>query len=250
MEEETFKKFLSFSEKNDHETLKNDHETLLTIIDHNPSLLHIYNKDGVGLIHYSFTYPYCKLFEELLKRGANIDAPFSTSFTKKTNLLISAVYNSRIDVIKYLLDNGANINYEETDGRNALCVAASYGYSSICLLLIRRGANIKFRNGQNLVSLYGKYIVHSPLFKLDFTKDIKCITKEYYWTCRRQLMNIMFNCFLLEKNRYKLKDAYLKVGLFDSEIEKLFRTPHERLKVIQSKVFYNIDLVRLIAAYL
>jgi ankyrin repeat protein len=55
-----------------------------------------------------------------------------------------------LEIVRFLLDNGANMETTDYRGRTALYVAARYGNPKIARLLIERGANVKAKakNGQ------------------------------------------------------------------------------------------------------
>ena len=57
--------------------------------------------------------------------------------------LFYAVYNNHIGVVKYLLDNGANINHFCTSNNTALIWAFNGRYKKMIRYLILRGAKIK-----------------------------------------------------------------------------------------------------------
>jgi ankyrin repeat protein len=58
------------------------------------------------------------------------------------------------DMIKWLLDNGANIEARNKESKTALMVAAAYnGHTETCALLLDRGADINAKTQLN--SLYG-----------------------------------------------------------------------------------------------
>ena len=52
-----------------------------------------------------------------------------------------------------LLDNGANIDAQDSDGKTALHRAAQYGLDSIANLLVERGTNIFLHTTKNKTAL-------------------------------------------------------------------------------------------------
>jgi len=66
--------------------------------------------------------------------------------TRKSTPLHEAVLNKHIDVAKFLLDKGAEIDARDEDGETALGVAADDGNVRIARLLVSRGANINVKN--------------------------------------------------------------------------------------------------------
>ncbi len=61
------------------------------------------------------------LIEQLVRSGAEVNATGSSwSFVGVTTPLIAATYAARLDVVKMLLDNGADVNFQDIEGRTAL----------------------------------------------------------------------------------------------------------------------------------
>jgi ankyrin repeat protein len=56
--------------------------------------------------------------------------------------LFLAAGEGRLDVVKYLLDQGADVNAREQNGRTAVTEAAFYGKNSVIKELVLRGADV------------------------------------------------------------------------------------------------------------
>ena len=56
--------------------------------------------------------------------------------------LFLAAGEGRLDVVRYLLDQGADVNAREQQGRTALTEAAFYGRLSVIKELLLRGADV------------------------------------------------------------------------------------------------------------
>ena len=69
--------------------------------------------------------------------GVNIDSRGSNS----TPLFLAAG-EGRLDAVRYLLDQGADVNARDARGRTALTEAAFYGNASVMKELILRGADV------------------------------------------------------------------------------------------------------------
>jgi ankyrin len=67
--------------------------------------------------------------------------------------LISAIFRGQYDIIKMLLDNGADIN-QQIRGCTPLYVAAQEGHASIVELLLTRGANINQQYKKGFTALH------------------------------------------------------------------------------------------------
>ena len=57
-----------------------------------------------------------------------------------------AAGNDHLDVVRVLLDNGANREARDRDGETPLAYAARFGSHRICSLLIEKGANVDTRD--------------------------------------------------------------------------------------------------------
>ena len=60
--------------------------------------------------------------------------------------LMLAVLANNIEIAKYLLDSGTNINARENEGSTPLLAAAANGFVDLLIFLIDSGANIDSRN--------------------------------------------------------------------------------------------------------
>lgn len=60
--------------------------------------------------------------------------------------LMLAVLANNIEIAKYLLDSGSNINARENEGSTPLLAAAANGFVDLLVFLIDSGANIDSRN--------------------------------------------------------------------------------------------------------
>ncbi len=72
------------------------------------------------------------------KKGADFIAVALTGITP----LSLAAYYSKWDVVKYLIEQGAEVNAADKYGRTVLHRAASYGQLDVVKFLIEQGANI------------------------------------------------------------------------------------------------------------
>tara|TARA_R110002095_G_scaffold128661_1_gene111447 strand:+ start:1669 stop:2157 length:489 start_codon:yes stop_codon:yes gene_type:complete len=83
--------------------------------------------------------------EELLKKGADINAKNNINFTP----LHMAVYNENLNMIKFLLNNGADVNSKDKSNQTPLHMAAYMNNFDIVALLLHNGANITIKNSRN-----------------------------------------------------------------------------------------------------
>jgi len=65
----------------------------------------------------------------------------------KVNLLITAINNINVEVVKSLLENNADVNWKDGFNSSALMYAASKGNKEIVDLLLKYGADINANDG-------------------------------------------------------------------------------------------------------
>lgn len=87
-----------------------------------------------------------KGIENLIKSGADVNN--TSEYERDRTLLMEAAKAGRVDIIKLLLQNGANINETDLSGRTALNIAISHKQTEAALLLIE--ANIIVDNVDDL----------------------------------------------------------------------------------------------------
>ncbi|HTO16764.1 MAG TPA: ankyrin repeat domain-containing protein [Edaphocola sp.] len=66
----------------------------------------------------------------------------------KVNMLITAVNNGNIEIVKMLISNKADVNWKDGFNTTAIIYAASTGNKDIVVLLLENGANITDNDGQ------------------------------------------------------------------------------------------------------
>lgn len=77
------------------------------------------------------------------KKACNVNDTLGIGVASPLNV---ASFAGRIDVVKLLLDYGADVNYQDKSGYSALLWAASQGYTQIVEMLINKGADVNKKN--------------------------------------------------------------------------------------------------------
>jgi len=78
---------------------------------------------------------------QIIQRGANINEPGGVSDWEKT-ALIEASIRGDINMVKMLIDAGADLNAQDSYGDTALMACAGFGQADIANLLVKAGANV------------------------------------------------------------------------------------------------------------
>lgn len=77
----------------------------------------------------------------LLSEGADIEATFKTGFTS----LYIAAQKGHLEVVKTLVEYGANIDAAAEHGATPLYIASQNGHKEVVQYLISKGANIEVK---------------------------------------------------------------------------------------------------------
>ncbi|MCB1143104.1 MAG: ankyrin repeat domain-containing protein [Leptospiraceae bacterium] len=88
---------------------------------------------------------------DTLKRGSNVNE--RDSFQKKYTALMVASKEGDLQLVKLLIDRGANVNATTPDGHTALMYASYNRYPEIVKVLIEHGANVNAKSIQGHTAL-------------------------------------------------------------------------------------------------
>jgi len=115
-----------------------------------------------------------RVVQILLGRGANVN--FATNIFGETALMVSCGFYDSSEIMLLLLNEGANVNMRQRDGRTALLVLSSKGLASFysvgdrvsqARILIQRGADVNAADTQGTTSLMLACVHNSsPLARL------------------------------------------------------------------------------------
>lgn len=89
---------------------------------------------------------------ELLDEG--IDINHKNEQNEGRAALHAASENNREDVVRFLLEKGANVNIQDSAGNTPLLYASRYGHEGIARILIDAGANVNQRNVEGRIPLH------------------------------------------------------------------------------------------------
>lgn len=116
-----------------------------------------------------------ELVKMLVERGARVDIPCATFYYPHWPLC-AAIYPDNYELVEYLIEHGAKVNMADYDGETELFNVDSCKDLRIPLLLLKKGADVNYRNKigltplleaavfarRDLIDLYMKY---KPNFK-------------------------------------------------------------------------------------
>ncbi|KKP23819.1 MAG: hypothetical protein SZ59_C0003G0043 [candidate division TM6 bacterium GW2011_GWF2_28_16] len=109
-------------------------------------------KNNVDLYSDILTWASKRGYKDIVESLVKIDKSL-TSVDGSDEALINAIKFGRIDVAKFLIENGINVNAKNYDEKTALMMALENGLFDIAKLLIKNGADVNRK-----VVLYGEEI--------------------------------------------------------------------------------------------
>ncbi|PGL70093.1 ankyrin repeat domain-containing protein [Bacillus sp. AFS055030] len=130
-------------------TKKGENDIVIEIISDQPNLIHEENEHGLTLLGIAAHYGQYEVVKTLVKNGAKINALSHSklSFIPQNTALHAAIAGAKsIEVINFLLTNGANPNISDNEGNTPLHIAAFEGNTIIANYLLKNGAKIKTNN--------------------------------------------------------------------------------------------------------
>lgn len=104
--------------------------------------------------------------KDLVSKGANVNFIKQQGWVK-INLLITAVNKQNTEAVRILLQNGADVNWEDGFNTTALMYSASNGNIPIIKYLLDNGADIKHKDKQGIDAIStAKQAKHKDVIKL------------------------------------------------------------------------------------
>lgn len=90
----------------------------------------------------------------LIDRGADVGAVDDGSGATALHL---AAENGRVDVMKFLLEKGADINYKNKRGHTALTLVSPRGFADAVELLVSHGADVLCKTEDDWAAIHFAY---------------------------------------------------------------------------------------------
>ncbi len=149
-------------------------EENINFIKENLDKIDVNQKDDIGysLLHRAVYYGNCKIVRLLLTSGANINILDNDNFTP-LHSIIEGNQNNWFDCIELLLKNNANVNtelcWQESNHKESpLITAVRNGvYIDVIKLLIEHGADINYKDSDNDNAIrYANDLGRNDVFKL------------------------------------------------------------------------------------
>jgi ankyrin repeat protein len=109
------------------------------------------NNQGMHVIHYAAAHNSVQCLGYFINSGIEISLPHST--TNSAPLHFAAEYG-HVEVVKILLEKGANIGAQNQNGYTPLHFAAEYGHVEVVKILLEKGANIEAQNQNAYTTLH------------------------------------------------------------------------------------------------
>lgn len=77
-------------------------------------------------------------------------------------IIILETWHGHFEIVKLLVENKANINNKDKDGKSAIILASEKGYLDILKYLVKNGANVNDKsNCKDTVLMFGKWTIYN-----------------------------------------------------------------------------------------
>ncbi|MCJ7680377.1 MAG: ankyrin repeat domain-containing protein [Candidatus Aminicenantes bacterium] len=113
-----------------------------TLLAQNPDLLHAVDKDGRTALHWACRGRNIDLIVFLVEQGADVNAQDSSRIAP----LHSLASRGNVDALEYLLQKEAHIDLQSYDGQTPLHLAVQNNQIKAASLLIKKGAGLEIRD--------------------------------------------------------------------------------------------------------
>jgi ankyrin repeat protein len=105
---------------------------------------------------------------QLLAKGTDVNsrATFSVGKTHRITPLMNAVVGGNLQIVKLLVENGADLNLQDSNGITALIHAVLHKNTAIVKYLVESGANIDIQDNETLNALFYAVLDENPNFTI------------------------------------------------------------------------------------
>ena len=106
------------------------------------------NKNGMAALLMASYRGHLKIVKYLIDNGANIN-----SENDDIPALLMASYRGHLEIVKYLVGKGADVNIKDQNGTTALINASGQGHIEIVKYLVGKGADVHTKNIEGKTAL-------------------------------------------------------------------------------------------------
>jgi len=110
-------------------------------VEKDSSIARSFSPDGFPVVALAAVFGYLEIARYLATQGADINAPATNG--SGYNALTGAVANGHTEIVKWLLESGADPNYRYGPGYSPLLTAAANGHLEIVKLVLAHGADLR-----------------------------------------------------------------------------------------------------------
>ncbi|XP_065649244.1 transient receptor potential cation channel subfamily A member 1-like [Hydra vulgaris] len=156
------------------------------LLKHGASIL-CQDKENMTPLHWAATEGHLNIVQLLFKYAENqggvrlVAKLFITSNRNEQTALHLAVENNHIDIVKYCINKGSDVNLAQANMNSPLHLACNSGFFEIAKLLIESGANIESKNPLQETPLHKATLFnHFEVIKFLLARgvDVECCDKD------------------------------------------------------------------------
>jgi ankyrin repeat protein len=93
------------------------------------------------------------MLKQIHTLGANLDEKSKNKYTKGSTALIEASYHGHLDIVKYLVEHGVDLNHYNYMGNTALMMAVQNKKTDVVEYLVSKGVNVEIADKNNVTPL-------------------------------------------------------------------------------------------------